>query len=728
MNIICPKYYEKYIEKYSKQDTSFNRSKISIAFRKKINNIYIFNIDCLNWIINENNYNIPVFVKTLAKNEIDRRKKMNKSISQFKSANTVYELSSSFGVSYGYLVYLLYKTKETEKYKIGYIPKKTGGLREISSPNDRLKSIQKKLYVFLQELYKVNVYAHGFVSGRNIVTNAQNHKKKNTVLNIDLKDFFPSINFGRVRGLFMEKNFYFNEKVATIIAQICCHKNGLPQGAPTSPFISNMICAKLDFKLKEIAKINHFYYTRYADDITFSTDKYNFKDEIINNIIKAIEEEGFQINEKKKRIQSKYQRQEVTGLTVNKKINVKRNYIRTIRAMLHSWKNDGYKNASQIFFEKSKINKYPHKEFIPIFENSLRGMIEYVGMVRGKDDKIYLKYRNEYLELYNETKGIKDTNKSELLVADSITKKSKVINIPQKAKTIEEKRFEHEKDMIHQPEKVTEALMRFKIERYVLKRLVHSYERDEQFDFENIFAKAKKEFFDDIKKMIPYNLYSNIYKNLILKYENEGRLIFNKTKIHPYDCDINFRKDIDKFKKSIRFGYTNDDQTNLNGFFEDILNYSNPETIKKYKDLLIVNKSSEIKKAQFYTYVKRIHDAIKIIFETIYKHSKSNGCEDVTINLNYSKKRGKKVIILEINHLNSKAMVEPKREFFIGNENELKGDFGKIYNHLKFLCDWEIEAEFENKGFYRIVLLGDKPYKKKIINVKGFTHKLIFYE
>src|SRR5690606_12917628 len=146
--------------------------------------------------------------------------------------------------------------------------------------------------------------------------------------------------------------YRLNDEVATILAQICCHNGILPQGAPTSPIISNMICVRLDAKLQQLAKEHQCTYSRYADDITFSTNRSSFPSalaylsdigqiEIGNELSIIIEENGFQINPKKTRLQSKHQRQEVTGLTVNRYPNVQRRYIKQIRGILHAWKKYG---------------------------------------------------------------------------------------------------------------------------------------------------------------------------------------------------------------------------------------------------------------------------------------------------------------------------------------------------------------------------------------------------
>jgi RNA-directed DNA polymerase len=190
---------------------------------------------------------------------------------KFYSLKQPTDLADLLEICYSDLIYHIYIVKPEKRYKIFDIPKKSGGIRQISTPITALKIIQRKLNQVLQAVYQIKPSVHGFVSNKNVVTNARNHVKKRYVLNIDLKDFFPSVNFGRVRGMFMATPYGLHPDVATVLAQICCYNHQLPQGAPTSPIITNMICGKMDSQLQRLAKECKATYTRYADDITFST-------------------------------------------------------------------------------------------------------------------------------------------------------------------------------------------------------------------------------------------------------------------------------------------------------------------------------------------------------------------------------------------------------------------------------------------------------------------------
>ena len=285
---------------------------------------------------------------------------------KFYSLTTASSVAKLLGVPYDRLVYHIYRVEKSKRYKIFELPKKSGGYRQISTPITALKIIQRKLNQVLQAVYKIKPSVHGFIQGKNIVTNAKVHAGKRYVLNIDLKDFFPSINFGRVRGLFMAFPYGLNPDVATVLAQICCHNNQLPQGAPTSPIVTNMICAKMDSQLQHLAKECKATYTRYADDITFSTTLPKFPPRLAYTVteegteklvlgdalLNIITENGFTINEQKIRLQTRGNHQSVTGLTTNKFPNVDRKYVRQIRAMLHAWAKFGLEAAEKEYQEK----------------------------------------------------------------------------------------------------------------------------------------------------------------------------------------------------------------------------------------------------------------------------------------------------------------------------------------------------------------------------------------
>lgn len=246
------------------------------------------------------------------------------------------------------LSYILYVKGVDNLYTSFDIPKKNGEPRHIHAPNKELKFIQRRLatalYVYQRDiLLKNNInpnISHAFQKGKSFITNASIHRNKRFVINLDLENFFDCFHFGRVRGYFLKnRDFQLPVEVATVIAQLTCYQGVLPQGAPSSPIITNLICNIFDMRLSKVAKKYRLNYTRYADDLTFSTNdaqfldiQASFFDELETEIINA----GFKINEKKTRIQYRDSRQEVTGIIVNKKLHVNRDYYKKTRAMAHN--------------------------------------------------------------------------------------------------------------------------------------------------------------------------------------------------------------------------------------------------------------------------------------------------------------------------------------------------------------------------------------------------------
>ncbi|NOK59072.1 MAG: RNA-directed DNA polymerase [Chloroflexi bacterium AL-W] len=311
------------------------------------------------------------------------------------------------------LIYHLYIIPPDQKYKKFIISKGHGSVRRIDAPISALKIIQRKLLKVLTCVYRVKKPVHGFVYGRSILSNAKTHRRRRYVLNLDLQDFFPSINFGRVRGMFMARPYHLNSAVATVLAQICCFNNQLPQGAPTSPIVSNMVCAKLDDELQRLSGKYRCMYTRYADDITISTNLPAFPSNIATlsdktgqpelgvELQRIIDENGFVVHKDKTRLQIKSQRQQVTGLTVNRKVNVRRSFINQVRAMLHAWDKYGLEAAQEEFINKYDMrSRSPYKNKNGVsFARVVKGKIDYLGMIRGQDDTIYLKYYAQYCRL-----------------------------------------------------------------------------------------------------------------------------------------------------------------------------------------------------------------------------------------------------------------------------------------------------------------------------------------
>lgn len=301
------------------------------------------------------------------------------------------------------------------------IPKKNGGFRKISSPIPQLKAYQEIINIILQSVFIPHKNAFGFIPGKSIVDNAKRHVGRRYVYNIDLESFFPSINFRRVKTVLSLPPFnLFGEKeeLAYIIANICCagkdrndSKGFLPQGAPTSPTITNIICQRLDRKLSILAKKNKAIYSRYADDITFSSNNDMFNEDFFQKLKSIIiYEENFKINEKKIRLQDFSMRQEVTGIIVNKKTNLPPNYIDNLRFWLFLWEKFGKVKATNRFHKDYHNEKgfLKYRARKPKMEMVIRGKLDFLSMVRGSNDELYVKLKNKFLILTHNKKIIMD--------------------------------------------------------------------------------------------------------------------------------------------------------------------------------------------------------------------------------------------------------------------------------------------------------------------------------
>ena len=297
--------------------------------------------------------------------------------------------------------------KIPKRYKTFQIRKKSGGLREINAPCYQLGIVLFFTNNVLKSLYTPSPSAMGFAEGRSVVDNAKMHVGHHYVFNIDLKDFFPSIPQPRVWARLQLPPFNFTKEIANVVAGLCCHTNAdktlnvLPQGAATSPLLTNAICDTLDRRMRGVAKRFGLHYSRYADDMTFSSmhNVYQEGSDFRVEIKRIIEEQGFTMNEAKTRLLKEGRRQEVTGLTVNEVINVSHQYISDLRWLLHVWETEGYAKAYSKFYPKYKKEKGYIKKGEPVMENVIGGKLNYLRMVRGENNESYQKLQMRYDKL-----------------------------------------------------------------------------------------------------------------------------------------------------------------------------------------------------------------------------------------------------------------------------------------------------------------------------------------
>lgn len=362
-----------------------------------------------------------------------------KYLKQLKSCQTQKDLANLLGYSEKNFTRILFSQNITTRYQVFEISKKNGSKRKIFAPTPKLKILQTRLSILLSNCYRelelkrlstssyINcISSHGFrkklkinipTSKKNrtslevkeinfgIYSNAQKHTGKRLVLNIDLKDFFESITFSRIVGFFSKnKLFSLPFDIALLIAQIVTYREStskegfLPQGSPCSPIISNLIGNILDVKMVKLAKEYKFTYTRYVDDLTLSTNLPQFSEDIIefdgekwgpgSVLNHTINSSKFKINPKKTRLTNKYNKQEVTGLTVNKKVNIDQTYYRYTRSMVQKFCADGEFFKSKVHMDKQKISR-----------EALNGILNHIYQIKNQQKIEFKNYSRNFNEL-----------------------------------------------------------------------------------------------------------------------------------------------------------------------------------------------------------------------------------------------------------------------------------------------------------------------------------------
>ncbi len=224
-------------------------------------------------------------------------------------------------------------------YQEFQIPKRRKGIRKILAPTAQLKTIQRQILRRILGPFKPHACATGFNRGHSIVSNALPHVGKAAVVRMDLKDFFPSTPADRVQQFF--QNIGWNKEAATLLTKLCTYKKVLPQGAPTSPKLSNLLNQKLDTRLSRLAEALNASYTRYADDITYSLqeDTPGAIRHLVHFTALVVREEGYEVHTREKLyVRRRKDRQVVTGLVVNDHINLPREIRRWLRAVEHHQK------------------------------------------------------------------------------------------------------------------------------------------------------------------------------------------------------------------------------------------------------------------------------------------------------------------------------------------------------------------------------------------------------
>jgi retron-type reverse transcriptase len=294
--------------------------------------------------------------------------------------STAAELAAGMGITLNELRFLTYSNQVSRvcHYQHFAMQKKSGGTRLISAPMPRLKRLQYWVLDNILQPLELTEQAHGFVTGRSIVSNAQPHLAQKVVINLDLKDFFPTVTYPRIKGTFAQLGY--NHEVASLLALLCSEaetqtvemdgqryylnstSRRLPQGAPTSPALSNVICRTLDKRLQGLATKHGFAYTRYADDLTFSGEQTDAIPALLYGTKATVTAEGFNLHPDKTRIMKQGSKQEVTGIVVNQHLSLDNKKLKQFRALLFQIDKDGYegKNWGNGYNLLASIKSYAH--------------------------------------------------------------------------------------------------------------------------------------------------------------------------------------------------------------------------------------------------------------------------------------------------------------------------------------------------------------------------------
>ncbi len=571
-----------------------------------------------------------------------------------------------------------------KRYSNFTIKKKSGQNRTIHAPVKGLKSIQRVLSFILQCVFDPHPAAFGFVRNKSIVDNASLHVGSRYVFNIDLKDFFSSIDQARVWKCLQLQPFNLNERynlikeeltpsetftyytniitrhklwskngqkvylfeykelnlkngqqnltlkiggnisyevsknidgqsgkifviieksqlenlkllaknnsiennedpeitfraylyqlttthsqklyendnrsnLSNIIASLCCaemdverknevgewevvKRNVLPQGAPTSPVITNIICQRLDHLLSGVAKRFGLKYSRYADDITFSSmhNVYQTESEFLKELHRIIEEQNFHIKESKTRLQKDGYRKEVTGLLVNEKANVQQRYIKQLRMWLYTWETYGYEKAHNYFLSDYVSDKGHVKNEKPDMANVIAGKLDYLKMVKGPENELYLKLKHRHkilidnfktsnissetiIDIQKETDEIRITleafplekkseklNTSIIIPKDTIVPSTIIVSNSFEIKNDEKNSLNISYPIYHSPNKTVELLKFFTANEKDLKYSTHSWEEGKYEGYEDYIGKIKSEWESTINPMssLKYN-------------------------------------------------------------------------------------------------------------------------------------------------------------------------------------------------------------------------------
>ncbi|MBS1743113.1 MAG: RNA-directed DNA polymerase [Bacteroidetes bacterium] len=791
-----------------------------------------------------------------------------------------------------------------KRYAEFKIKKKSGTDRSIHAPVKGLKSLQKTLSFVLQCVFEPHRAATGFVRDKSIVDNARLHEASKYVYNIDLKDFFPSVDQARVwkclqlkpfnltdsemaseeenttrlqtgvrkfitdhkeriyykiqdnslilvidkkgnyrkykrrltghlakpnapllsieagdREKLREYNRQVNEiifedakryilsteniealnrlvssrkNLANIIASLCCtemeverkneigewekvKRNVLPQGASTSPVITNIVCQRLDHLLSGVARRFGLKYSRYADDITFSSmhNVYQPESEFLKELHRIILEQGFHIKESKTRLQKDGYRKEVTGLLVNEKANVQQRYIKQLRMWLYYWERYGFERASSFFLQEYLADKGYIKKGKPDMANVIAGKLDYLKMVKGNENPLYLKLKTRFtlltatnikdkqiseeaiitqhdsnqvkitLEVYPSSEINQKLN-NEINIPKHTTLPSTII-VPNSVHEFEEDVERQEENKLkrlfpHNPMYTISFLKKFKIgDGSGFKELVHDVILSDE-TIQDILKKVKshpnfiyhfkKEWVSDVS-YLNGAIQKEVIK-LIDLFEKDGISFYKNSHKHPFNNDSKFTNYAKQFKKKYRYG-SGSEYSKLQS---DIINIFKDQRVPQSSLSFMPDERKFNIRSSFFTWQPSIYNGIRYIVQGIRDHSNINGMrpanlteKKIFIEIERIQAESLSFIELRIFDCRSIAKIDSTTLLhFLQESSPFKFDF-------RNLCDWIVECDFTDESSKRINLLTAPEFSQSFqeiedlsFTVGGFKHILRFYD
>jgi len=671
-----------------------------------------------------------------------------------------------------------------KRYITFKIKKKSGADRLINAPVKGLKVLQRTLCFILQCVFEPHEAATGFVLNKSIVDNARPHEGSLYVFNIDLKDFFSSIDQARVWKCLQlrpfnlncnknyrlslkdvkahrknQKSIIFNQdgrlKIANMIAAICCteleverknetgewitiKRNVLPQGAPTSPLFTNVVCQRLDYLLTGVAKRFGLKYTRYADDITFSSmiNIFNTEGEFLKELHRIISEQGFFINDKKTRLQKDGYRKEVTGLLVNSKVNVQKRYIKQLRMWLYYWERYGYDRAYGFYLQHHSLEKGHSPHGKPNLINVIHGKLNYLKMVKGSNNELYLKLKNRFDILIKPSIVAISAPEVEKLPIQISHQKQIISKISEDKNA----RVTSKNLLPHDPVQTVVFLKKFKIgDGSGFKELVHDVILTEEI-IKDILEKVKNypTFINHFKNekvsqvsFLNKNIYFEVIK-LITLFEEEGVPFFKHTNKHPFNNDSTYTELAKDFKRKYRYG-SGSEYSKLQN---DIIKIFEDQKVRKEWLKFLPDERKFSIRASFFTWQPSIYYGLRHIIQGISEHTNINGQhsfssseKEISVEVEKMQSDNSSWIELRIFDMNSVVEIECDTLLeFLKGSNTYKFDF-------RNLCDWIIECDFLDDSSKRLNLLISKNTSENLKEIEslnyrigGYKHILKFYD